>query len=275
LGNWAIAIGIAGLGPFLAKVSYPIDFNVALVAVFDWLVGGVVASAAAGLTYGLLTAYPFLILVDAPSAGREESGSSYEVEQFQSGRAKRLLIKTDRAQVGRGLWLWWVVAGIVGFGVGFAVFGVVGRVVRWVGAEAVIGAAVGIAQWLILRRQVSQDGWWVLASTVGLALGLSWAFDMGFPARLAVAGAPVGIAQWLVLRRQVPRAGWWVLASTVGLAVGFAVAFAVLGDVEEVVAFAVLLAVIGAVYGAITGAVLVWLLRQATVGELGPSQAAE
>ena len=31
------------------------------------------------------------------------------------------------------------------------------------------GALAGILQWLILRRQVSQAGWWVLASTLGCA----------------------------------------------------------------------------------------------------------
>ena len=34
----------------------------------------------------------------------------------------------------------------------------------------VLGASLGIAQWLVLRRQVSDPGPWVLASTVGGAV---------------------------------------------------------------------------------------------------------
>ncbi len=162
-------------------------------------------------------------------------------------------MNTERAQVGWGFWLWWVLASIVGLAVGNAVsVAVSGAVEETVGlavslavSGAVAGASIGTAQWLVLRRQVSQTVWWVLASTVGLAVGNAVAlavfeavgltggshFSGGAVAFVlfgAVAGASVGIAQWLVLRRHIPGAGWWVLASTVGLPVGFAVGFAVL-----------------------------------------------
>ena len=185
-------------------------------------------------------------------------------------------MNTERKQVGWGFWLrwvsafwlWWVLASTVGLAVGGAVGGAVGFavyeepagvavVVGVAVVGAVFGASVGIAQWLVLRRQVSRAGWWVLASTVGLAVGgvvveavlVGGALLVGETLVFAVFGASVGIAQWLVLRRwQVSRAGWWVLASTVG--------FAVTGVVVE----AVFVSLAG--YGAITGGVLVWLLRQ-------------
>jgi hypothetical protein len=148
---------------------------------------------------------------------------------------------------------------------------------------AMAGASVGVAQWPVLRRQVSRAGWWVLASIVGLAVGFAAAFTVvaavvgavveagAFGAVVgAVLGASLGIAQWLVLRRQVSQADWWVLASIVSLAVGFAVVMAVIGVVVRAMAVgwafivgpAVGGAVGGAIYGAITGGVLVWLLRQ-------------
>jgi hypothetical protein len=117
----------------------------------------------------------------------------------------------------------------------------------------VLGASTGTAQWLVLlvlQRQVSRSGWWVLASTlggaVGLAVGSEVAEGLVGAASYAVIGASVGTAQWLVLRRHVSRSGWWVLASTVGLAAG----------------------------GAITGGVMVWLLRQPVTEESSLSQEA-
>jgi hypothetical protein len=206
-------------------------------------------------------------------------------------------MNTERAQVGWRFWLWWVLASTVGLAVGMLVrpfaFYVVGAWLTWGGGIEVVfalddvvalevafalsgalgGASVGIAQWLVLRRQVSRAGWWVLASSVGLAVGsvvgpdimpdLSRAeptFVVGI-AQVALRGvqdgASIGIAQWLVLRRRVARGGWWVLASTVGLAVG--VLFSVAA---------------GVIYAPITGGVLVWLLRHPVTEEPSPPQAA-
>ena len=36
---------------------------------------------------------------------------------------------------------------------------------------ATVGAVVGAAQWVVLRRWVRRAGWWVLASSAGVALG--------------------------------------------------------------------------------------------------------
>ncbi len=206
-------------------------------------------------------------------------------------------MNTERAQVGWGFWLWWVLASTVGLAVGkfvplwvifvghgalaYALGGrasALGEAVAVYGLLALIGAfggaSVGIAQWLVLRRQVARAGWWVLASIVGFAVGsvvrplimpdLSRAeptFVVGI-AQVALGGvrdgASMGIAQWLVLRRRVARGGWWVLASTVGLAGG--VLFSVAA---------------GVIYAPITGGVLVWLLRQPAAQEIVSRQAAE
>ena len=167
-----------------------------------------------------------------------------------------------RARVGWGFWLWWVLATTVGWFSGFIVGSVGGyavmeilpsygnvALVAWGGV--VLGAGVGIFQWLVLRRRVSRAGWWVLASILGLAGGAvvgttavalaggdptTWGVVGGW----VVGGAMAGLMQWFVLRRQVSRAGWWVLASTVGWAVSS----------------------YGVVLGAVTGIAVVWLLRQ-------------
>jgi hypothetical protein len=64
---------------------------------------------------------------------------------------------------------------------------------------AVEGASVGMAQWLILRRWVSHAGWWVLASTVGLAVGFPLYFSDGEAVSTAVASVAVGAITGRVL----------------------------------------------------------------------------
>ena len=151
----------------------------------------------------------------------------------------------------------WVVTSTIGWTVGLALGSAtsntiaftfhenVGLELWWLGVSgAMAGASVGLMQWLILRRQLSRAGWWVLASIVGGAVGFSLAGrfplnptvgfgPIGPVGRLhgdvtAVAvlgiqiGAPLGIVQWFVLRQRFFRAGWWLLANIVGFAAGFA-----------------------------------------------------
>ncbi len=68
--------------------------------------------------------------------------------------------------------------------------------------------------------------WWVLASTVGWAVGgnVGSIVDGSVAVAMGVAGA--GALQWLVLRRQVARAGRWVLASIVAVPVAGIIGFA-------------------------------------------------
>ena len=58
--------------------------------------------------------------------------------------------------------------------------------------EIGIGAVTGILQWIVLRRQVRQAGWWVLASTAGWAGGWAVVIAMIPPEVGVLAGAVVG-----------------------------------------------------------------------------------
>jgi hypothetical protein len=195
-------------------------------------------------------------------------------------------MEVTESQAEWGFWLGWVVAStvgiilglILGFGLGLTIggfdneFGVLRTILGEFMFGAAIGFGVGILQWLVLRRRVSGVGWWVLASTAGLAgaRGGAAALASGnsevlgsyawLVAAMALGGAVTGILQWLVLRGKVSRAGWWVLASTVGWALGFAVMDA---GAELVGVDCILGALLpGPVLGAVTGGALVWLLRQ-------------
>lgn len=211
---------------------------------------------------------------------------------------------TERVQVGWRFLFWWVLASTVVLALGLAVgffatvlshafffvskLGVVGEALNFAVGGAVAGALLGSAQQRYLRRGVLPADWWVLASTVGWAVGagMGGAVDLvvggeglNFALMVAVGGASVGIAQWLVLRRQVARAGWWVLTNTlVGGALGGAVDLVVggLGGLDASAGLAVLAIIpllpvggflASAVYGVITGGVLVWLLRQPVTQE--------
>ena len=197
-------------------------------------------------------------------------------------------MNTNQNDVGKGLWLQWVLASFLGFAVdgivgGFAMFAFQGEF--WILGLAlfgpIFGVVGGIVQWFVLRRYVARSGGWVLATAVGytlatVAAALIFSFPYSDPAVAGmvafgtVAGVAGGILQWLVLRQQVARAGWWVLASILGLVVGMGIGGPVarsLGQagrvIEPTIVFGFLF---GVGVGGIPGAVLVWLLRQSKSG---------
>ena len=206
-------------------------------------------------------------------------------------------MKVERAQVDWGFWLQWVLASIVGWALGVIVsllasaIAPVGRAMPAIGAT-LVGAGIGIMQWLILRRRFRRAGWWVLASAMGWAVG--WAvgqnliepvvmflskYEEALGGRSVVTlsvlgvmvGGTVGTMQWLVLRRWVYWAGWWILANIVGLAAGFVAGAVVastlhLSGVLATVTNIMGGIILGALLGAITGMTLVWLSRQSFPG---------
>jgi uncharacterized integral membrane protein len=87
------------------------------------------------------------------------------------------------------------------------------------GFGAVIGAAFGLAQWLVLRRHARGAARWIPANALGWAMGLPWAFvagnlgDLTASVPLAVAlsalagllmGLSVAVVTGLALRRIQP-----------------------------------------------------------------------
>lgn len=103
---------------------------------------------------------------------------------------------------------WWVLASAAGgYGIlqaGFSGFSEsldsFGALLSWIGIVALGGAVTGTLQLLILRRQVSRAGWWVLASTVGwgLSVTVARAFPWGVDDAdalwaLVVTGAVLGL----------------------------------------------------------------------------------
>lgn len=181
-------------------------------------------------------------------------------------------IMIERTRVGWRIWLGWMLACAASAAVALTVTGAMVRAgspnaaVVWAVFGSVIGASLGITQWLVLRRQIPRAYLWVLTSAMGGivvgVLGFAMGEAVGGPFGGAVIGAALGIMQWLVLRRLVSRAYVWVLASIVGFALGLSAGEAVGFAVGGAVGWPVGGAIHGVVVGAITGGALVWLLRQ-------------
>jgi len=151
--------------------------------------------------------------------------------------------------------LQWVALTVLGLVAGLAlalplgvpIFAVLGAMAGTPIVLGIVGLSLGTAQWPIIRRHMSSSWWWVVASTLGLALGLTAGvilveqigrtmiggpvnFRMlGVAGRSAsfgtiglVAGAALGLAQWLVLRRHAPGCGRWVRINAWSLGAGLA-----------------------------------------------------
>lgn len=180
---------------------------------------------------------------------------------------------------GRYFWLSWVFASSAGMAAGLALtflilnaidlFLVINqdRFLAYIMLPS-IGTSIGFAQWLVLRRRITQARWWILASVVGYSVCLVTLLvfdDLRLPSEklwpdallLLLTGVVVGVPQWIVLRRYDPRAGWWVLASGLGLLGQLVV---VANPASTPVGFIGYLAFEGAFLGAVTGFLLVRLL---------------
>jgi hypothetical protein len=201
-----------------------------------------------------------------------------------------------------GLWMKWTLAVGLGELIGFGVLAVALPLLlafsmpesilplAAISFGAVEGAAVGTAQWLVLRRYLPDltRRAWVLAT----ALAAMWAYALAMipfqladpntldPIVMVVGGLTLGVlfllsmggAQWLVLRRHVPNSGWWVLANAIAWPLGVAAPVVTIALVPDPAPLAATIAagilgglLMGIVVGGLTGIVLVRLLRYVRV----------
>ncbi|WP_448563201.1 hypothetical protein [Trichothermofontia sp.] len=99
-------------------------------------------------------------------------------------------------------WLQWIMATLVGRFVGR----VAAELLTWVAGHGtnilplrmlVLGAAIGICQWWVLKPYLPRAHLWLVATTLGGGV-------------TGMATILTGLSQWLVLRRWVPKAGLWI-----------------------------------------------------------------
>lgn len=172
------------------------------------------------------------------------------------------------SQAGRVLWLKWVLATVAASVViDFVLRGVEVSLADWFIASVVrgtlMGAIIGVAQWLVLPDPMRQNAGWIVATAAGwlvvTALGMAVSVmhsPMLLWVRIGLSGAAGGIPQWWFLRRYVHRAGWWIVVGGVTTAVTIVLQASLWGTFQDV-------RIIGsAIDGAVSGAALVWLLRR-------------
>lgn len=84
------------------------------------------------------------------------------------------------------------------------------------GAAALVGATLGLAQWTVLRRAIARAAWWVVANAAAMAFIAVLTSEP--PSRQRVLGIWLGLAliafQTFVLRWRILGASSWVAAST-------------------------------------------------------------
>jgi hypothetical protein len=103
-----------------------------------------------------------------------------------------------------------------------ALIGAVDNMADGLIAGAAVGLVIGVGQWLVLRRTYGINRWWIAATTLGMAVGLSLAvalFGSGtsldqIVARALVTGSILGLAQGVVLSRRLSIVALWTLVVT-------------------------------------------------------------
>lgn len=131
-------------------------------------------------------------------------------------------------------WLFWVLA-FLSFPIAGLLANLIGSVttpLRAVIAGAIAGATLGLIQWLVLKSRLPLlTIWWVVATSVGMAVGLALgtAFLGSETAgnellwRGAITGLCIGVAQWIVLRQvlPLPQSVIWMGILSLGWALGW------------------------------------------------------
>ena len=106
---------------------------------------------------------------------------------------------------------------------------------------ALVGAGIGLAQWLMLRRTLDIGPEWIVVTGFGLAIGLAIGamavgYETGVPDLIimgAICGAAVGIGQGVLLRSSFSLWLIWILAMTLLWPIGWVVTEAFGIPVEE------------------------------------------
>lgn len=179
---------------------------------------------------------------------------------------------------------------------GVPIFAVLGAMVGTPVVLSIVGLGLGTAQWPIIRRHMSSSGWWIVASVLGMAVGLTFGVivveqiaratiggqpnfrTLGITARAAsfgtigvVAGASLGLSQWLVLRRHALNCRNWIVVNiwslSVGLASGSLLADALVARSGSSASVVILLVVGSGVAGVSTAKALTRIFPFATLVE--------
>lgn len=183
-------------------------------------------------------------------------------------------------------WFGWTMVTLVGYTVGLPAVLFISLSIPYDGQPplligfvggAELGATIGIAQWLLLRRHITVTLFWVIASIVGGALGMApgmfisetiapsiiaaYQVPLGgmwhYTPMAALFGLSLGTAQWWHLRQVARSTGWWIVANRIGWTVGMGSGSAMAGILTSAVGVLGYFLIPGLLTGAITGYLVV------------------
>jgi hypothetical protein len=179
-------------------------------------------------------------------------------------------------------WFWpaWGVA-FVGFPIGGTAAAALVGPIATVGAAAIGGAvtggAIGLAQWLVLRRRLPLSPLWVPATAGGMAVGMALGHllfgddtsTLPLLQRGLITGAAIGATQAILLRGLLPAPLLWGAVVTGSWAVGWAITAAV--GVDLAPKWAVFGSTGAWAFQLATGLTLAYLLHQQSHPALAPA----
>jgi len=96
----------------------------------------------------------------------------------------------------------WAVFSVAGWTFGYVLFVLLSALHLGLPAGMLIGLIVGIAQWLLLRKEVNWAGWWIIISTMAWTTGLN--LLPGLLTSGALPGALTGLALVILFRFATP-----------------------------------------------------------------------
>jgi hypothetical protein len=128
----------------------------------------------------------------------------------------------------------WILVNSAGCILALPVAIIAGHFVNGLVIALLVGGLIGFAQWLVLRERLTVNGWWVVASAVGLGAAflisvVASQFEFlsmitrGSGSKIfgsltfgLLAGLLVGVLQMPLLARRFARTGWWILFNAIG-----------------------------------------------------------
>lgn len=179
-----------------------------------------------------------------------------------------------------GFWGQWTLANAIAWGVAFLIINdlydviwnaivnisaIIGRSATMSVFGALFGVILGLAQWIVLRRQMRKSGGWVAATTIACAIIWMIPWSLSRPLERIVSGLLLGFLQWLVLRRHYQGVYWWIVVSGLSWAAGelasqwvvqspFSAVFSSSRELTGVVIY-------GLIYGALSGSALAYFFQ--------------
>ncbi|MBI5295805.1 MAG: toll/interleukin-1 receptor domain-containing protein [Chloroflexi bacterium] len=156
----------------------------------------------------------------------------------------------------------WTIASLTGVVIGLSVLSILNLDFF---PFVIMGLAIGLGQWILLYRKISNSGWWVLASVIGFTVaGIEdGAFVIESWYTGVIYGLIAGTGQWLILRQQIANSKIWIIFCALGWGIAWAIGLLLESyGVSIGTGFWVLGLIFGVLGGGSTGGMMVWLLNQ-------------